>query len=244
MDSVGTMLAVQQIAVDYAGHPAHAGAAPWEGVNAQDAGVLAYVNISALRQQIPPTQRVHGIIQGKNWAPNVIPDSCKLIFNTRAESSAECDKLTERVKKCFTAAAEATGCKCKIDVFSAYKDVANNENLADVYRQLAQQRYKREVSSDTFSASTDFGDVTYAMPALHAEYAIALENPLTDKNHTEGFARAAKTQEAHDRTMEASVLIAAVGARIASDKHFREQTWEQWRRWKKEESSTPSALGQ
>lgn len=71
MDSVGKMIAVMHIYVHYTGQTAHAGAAPWEGINAQDAGVLAYTNISALRQQIKPDCRVHGIIQGDNWAPNV-----------------------------------------------------------------------------------------------------------------------------------------------------------------------------
>lgn len=49
---------------------AHAALSPWEGRNALDAAVLAYNNISALRQQFKPTHRVHGIIIGKDWAPN------------------------------------------------------------------------------------------------------------------------------------------------------------------------------
>ena len=49
---------------------AHASAAPWEAQNALDAAFLAYSAISVLRQQIKPTHRVHGIIEGKEWAPN------------------------------------------------------------------------------------------------------------------------------------------------------------------------------
>lgn len=41
LDSIGTMIAVVQINVTYTGRTAHAGAAPWQGINAQDAGVLA-----------------------------------------------------------------------------------------------------------------------------------------------------------------------------------------------------------
>lgn len=55
--------------VDPGGFSAHAAAAPWEGVNALDAAFLAYSNISVLRQQIKPTHRVHGIVEGKNWSP-------------------------------------------------------------------------------------------------------------------------------------------------------------------------------
>ena len=32
--------------------------------------MLGYNNISALRQQLKPTHRVHGIFEGKDWAPN------------------------------------------------------------------------------------------------------------------------------------------------------------------------------
>ncbi len=49
---------------------AHAALSPWEGKNALDAAVLGYNNISALRQQLRPTHRVHGIFEGKDWAPN------------------------------------------------------------------------------------------------------------------------------------------------------------------------------
>ena len=49
---------------------AHAAAAPWEAQNALDAAFVAYASISALRQQIKPDHRVHGIILGRDWTPN------------------------------------------------------------------------------------------------------------------------------------------------------------------------------
>ena len=65
---------------------AHASGAPWEGQNALDAAFVAYSSISALRQQIKPDHRVHGVIEGKDWAPNGTRDIieargflCKLI---------------------------------------------------------------------------------------------------------------------------------------------------------------------
>lgn len=49
---------------------AHAAAAPWEGKNAMDAAVLAYTNVSLLRQQIHPSHRVHGVFEGQDLAVN------------------------------------------------------------------------------------------------------------------------------------------------------------------------------
>ena len=58
--------------VDWYMGSAHAALSPWEGQNALDAAVLAYTNISVLRQQLKPTHRVHGIFEGKDWAPNSV----------------------------------------------------------------------------------------------------------------------------------------------------------------------------
>ena len=49
---------------------AHAALSPWEGRNALDAAVLAYNGISVLRQQLRPEDRVHAIIEGKDWVAN------------------------------------------------------------------------------------------------------------------------------------------------------------------------------
>lgn len=49
-----------RVSVKYYGKATHASAYPWEGVNALDAAVLAYNNLSALRQQLKPEWRLHG----------------------------------------------------------------------------------------------------------------------------------------------------------------------------------------
>ena len=47
--------------VKYKGRASHAAGFPWEGVNALDAAVMAYNNVSVLRQQMKPSWRVHGM---------------------------------------------------------------------------------------------------------------------------------------------------------------------------------------
>ncbi len=69
--SLSSSLALQRVDVEYHGHTTHAALSPWEGINALDAAVLGYNNISALRQQLKPTHRVHGIFEsGKDWSVN------------------------------------------------------------------------------------------------------------------------------------------------------------------------------
>lgn len=59
---------------------AHAAHAPWEAQNALDAAFLAYSAVSVLRQQIHPSNRVHGIVTGKDWEPNGISLLCLSTF--------------------------------------------------------------------------------------------------------------------------------------------------------------------
>ncbi|KIS70845.1 uncharacterized protein UMAG_01992 [Mycosarcoma maydis] len=234
VSGTGPMLAVQPVVVTYKGRTAHSGAAPWEGVNALDAAVLAYNNISALRQQILPTQRVHGIIKGNNWAPNVVPGESTLIYNVRSPTVSGLKSLVARVQKCFEAAALATGCTGEYDWQTAYADVHNTPSLSHAYAGVLKQRYNLDVSDDAFAASTDFGNITYALPSLHAEYAIHLDDPRTQGNHTIGFAEAARSIEAHERTKEAALGIAVIGARVLVDKQFRDHIWHEWRQWRKD----------
>ena len=54
--------ATQSLNVTFHGKNAHAAGAPWEGVNALDAMIAAFSNVSLARQQLRPTDRVHGVI--------------------------------------------------------------------------------------------------------------------------------------------------------------------------------------
>lgn len=107
-----TILARDKVTVTYKGHCSHAAAFPWEGVNALDAAVMAYNNISVLRQQMKPTWRVHGIITEGGVKPNIIPDRTQLQYFLRAPNVEELDLLRQKVTSCFEAAATATGKHC------------------------------------------------------------------------------------------------------------------------------------
>jgi metal-dependent amidase/aminoacylase/carboxypeptidase family protein len=55
-------LAVQTVQFKFSGRPAHAAAAPWKGANALDGVLVTFTAVNALRQQIRPDARIHGII--------------------------------------------------------------------------------------------------------------------------------------------------------------------------------------
>ena len=91
------------------GKTAHAAAAPWEGINALDAAVACYNNVSMMRQQMKPNNRIHGIIVDGGQKPNIIPERSELSFNIRASKDVEVTELVERLRKCAEGAVSATG---------------------------------------------------------------------------------------------------------------------------------------
>lgn len=112
------MLAREQLFCEFHGVSAHAGGNPWSGVNALDAFVASYNNISLLRQQIRDTDRIHAAILNAPKVANVIPAYTKVMFTTRSETLKSLKELTSRVVNCVKAGALASGCKVTIETYS------------------------------------------------------------------------------------------------------------------------------
>jgi amidohydrolase len=218
--SLTSCLALQRITVEYKGHTAHAALSPWEGKNALDAAVLGYNNISALRQQLRPTHRVHGIFEGKDWAPNIIPDYAKFICYVRAPTRAEMHETVKRVTPCFDAAALATGCEVSITLEKGTTfDLRQNTALGGEVANIVLNKYGTiDYEWGIKSASTDFGNVTYALPSLHPGFAIP--TIVDGGNHTPGFEQSAATIDSHYACLDVSKALAATGVRVLIDDAF------------------------
>ncbi|KAF9045487.1 hypothetical protein BJ165DRAFT_1477668 [Panaeolus papilionaceus] len=217
--SLTSCLALQRMIVEYTGHTAHAALSPWEGRNALDAAVLGYNNISALRQQLRPTHRVHGIFEGRDWAPNIIPDYAKFICYVRAPTRAAMEETVKRVTPCFDAAALATGCEVKITFTGSTYDLRQNTALGGEVANIILNKYGAiDYEWGIKSASTDFGNVTYDLPALHPGFAIPTVKD--GGNHTSAFATSAATIEAHNACLDISKALAATGMRVITDDAF------------------------
>ncbi|THH13534.1 hypothetical protein EW146_g6688 [Bondarzewia mesenterica] len=204
---------------------AHASASPWEGVNALDAAFIAYSSISVLRQQIKPSHRVHGILQGKNWTPNVIPDYAKMKWIVRAPTWDEVLILRDRVINCLKAASISTGCRVTITESDRYYNLRQNLVIAQDFASTAQQRFGFHTiyptNSEGLTASTDFGNISYAHPAFHPVYSITTDP--NSSNHTPGFEKASRTRAAHKATMKVAKSLALTGFRVLDDCAFYSQ---------------------
>ena len=184
--------------IDYHGKAAHAAAFPWEGVNALDAAVMAYTSISALRQQMKPSWRVHGVFTNGGVKPNIIPEKASLQYYIRAPTLEELEVLREKVMACFNGVAKATGCSVEVSIPApTYKNILSNLTLANLYaKHLKSQDIEEFMFERELNWSTDMGNVSHVVPSLHPTYWIG-----DAVNHTHKFTGISNTTEAHDKTL-------------------------------------------
>ncbi|XP_019852998.1 PREDICTED: peptidase M20 domain-containing protein 2-like [Amphimedon queenslandica] len=202
---VGYINARVTLSVEFTGKAAHAAAFPWEGVNALDAAVLAYTNVSLLRQQMKPTWRVHAVFTNGGTKPNIIPEKASLLYYVRAPNLKELGVLRGKVTSCFESAATATGCTVEIkenDV--SYTDLHSNPVLAGIYRKHIEASGTEYTYDANASWSTDMGNVSYVVPSLHPTFAIG----SGEVNHTREFAAVTDIPESHTKTRVTAVNMA------------------------------------
>ena len=201
-------LAIAHITVEFHGKASHASSEPQLGINALDAAVQAYVNVSTLRQSLYPTDKTHGVITYGGGAPNVIPEYTSMSWYVRALTEARLEEVYAKVVACFDAAALATGCRVEVKpIGHPYTDIVPNQVMADVYSANSEalgRPMQRKADFDPAGAgSTDMGNVSYEVPSLHPMLSIHAE-PAT--NHQREFA--AHTLTPHG---EAAIRDGALG---------------------------------
>lgn len=222
-------LACAELQVDYFGKEAHAAARPEEGVNALDALIAAYNSISALRQHIPGSARVHGIITKGGDASNIVPGHTAASFLVRAEDEKHLEELKGRVIACFEAGAQATGARLEYRWGEAqYAAMRSNRPLAEAYRRnlVALGRKIRERRPLRATGSTDMGNVSAVAPAIHPSVAIA---PPDVGAHSPAFPAFAASEDGHRGLLDAAKAMAMTAIDVLTDPDLRQRMEEAFR---------------
>jgi len=187
------VLAVRHLDLEFRGKDSHAAGAPEKGINALDAFVQAYVNVSTLRQQTLPTDRIHGIVTHGGDAPNIIPSYTKSSWYIRSLTKERLEELSAKVLACFEAAALATGCTWSTSESShPYEDIISNPVMTELFDQNAKAlgRTMAKGADMPIGGSTDMGNVSHVVPSIHPFMAIDSGEAV---NHQPEFAAATIT---------------------------------------------------
>ena len=155
----------------FEGKAAHSGLRPWDGINAASMARQALNMIDSQRDTFDDKEsvRIHGIISDGGRAVNVVPARAELELQVRAKTPEAVKRACDVVDRCVKGAAMAYGGKVTIHNLGGdmpYKscpelNAVHAENLKELNGGILTNFGHR-------GSSTDMGDVSQLMPALHA----------------------------------------------------------------------------
>ncbi len=219
-------LASEDVEVVYTGLQSHAASDPWRGKNALDALILLFASVGLWRQQLRPTARVHGIIREGGTAANIIPDRTSAWFMIRSDDEADYELMRDRFRDLCEAAALATDTTVEVTFSGRARTMRNNPVLAERFRANMAAYGVEDQGDDPNAGSTDMANVSWVVPTIHPDLAIA---PEGTPGHSILFRDAAATPRADEVTLLAATLIAQTAIDLLNDPDRVKAAWDAFR---------------
>ncbi|NOZ29808.1 MAG: M20 family metallopeptidase [Chloroflexi bacterium] len=209
-------LASYNLFFEFFGKAAHAAAAPDDGINALHGVILLFNNINALRGHVPDGVRIHGIIPNGGDAHNIVPEYATAQFSVRAPTRSIARDVVAKVIACAEAAALASGARLETKELYHYDNMIPNPVLAELFEENMRLlgREVHEPDANGRMGSTDMGNVSHVVPALHPYVAIADEKVA---GHTVEFREAAVSPRGHEGLLVGAKAMAMTGVDLLTD---------------------------
>jgi amidohydrolase len=219
---VRSSLAATRLTLKFHGKASHAATNPHLGINALDACIQTFNAINALRQHFPDEYRVHGIISNGGSAPNVVPDFAEARFLVRHRHLEQVTQLKQKVIRAAEGAAMSVGARVEVEEGMMLAERINNFPLAQRFaRYLVEQGIElQEPPTVGGVGSSDFGNLSHVLPAIHPYLKIA---PQGTSNHTPAFAEAAGSPEGLAGMVTAAKALAATAVDLALEPELLER---------------------
>ncbi len=158
--------------VKFIGKEAHAGSAPYEGINALNAAMLAINNVHAQRETFKEADRVrfHPIITKGGDIVNVVPADVRMESYVRARTIESMIDANQKVNRALMAGAMAVGAQIEITELPGYLPILKHDSMEKVLRKNLEYIGLTDndiIEGGDFTGSFDFGDVSHLIPTLH-----------------------------------------------------------------------------
>lgn len=158
--------------ITYKGVSAHAGGAPWMGVNALYAANCGLNAVNALRETFRENDiiRFHPIVTSGGYIVNAIPERCVVESYVRGKTFEAIVDANRRVNRALCGAALSLGANVDIDDTPGYAPMVNDEGMIKLCIDAAAAAIPHrelKVSDGYSSGSTDMGDLSCIMPIVH-----------------------------------------------------------------------------
>ncbi|MBM9466106.1 M20 family metallopeptidase [Nakamurella leprariae] len=215
----------RQLRVTYHGVAAHASASPFLGRNALDAVVLNYQAVGLLRQYLPPSDRVHGVVVDGGTRPSVVTERATVEYYVRSADPETLRDLSDRLADLARGVALATGTRAELswDPLPFTLPVRTNGPLAARWAQHQADRGRTATAGgvvpEILAASTDFGNISQRIPGIHPMIAVG---PPDVALHTREFTGFAGGPAGDAAARDAAVGLALTALDWLSDPALRE----------------------
>jgi amidohydrolase len=221
-------LAHQWITFTFHGKNSHAAAAPWDGYSALSGVIQTFNLIDNTRLHFRDGTRIHGIITDGGKAVNIIPQTAQAMFSVRALRADYLPLVSDRVVKCAEAAALATGTRVETKVQRGYKDMRDNMTMARRFGEyLGPLRVEFQESDATAgAASTDMGNVSYAVPSIHPYMAIC--DIGESMCHQDTFVECANRPRGYQTMLNAAKALALTAHDLLTQPDFLAAAKSEW----------------
>lgn len=166
----GTSLGFTAKNITFHGKAAH-GSAPFEGVNALNAAMLALMGIHANRETFRDEDkiRIHPIITNGGELVNVVPSSTKIETYVRGARPEAIEDACRKVDNAVKAGAMAVGAECEIQNIVGHLPLMQNSILTEIFAENAAAVVGEESIryGIDMTGSTDMGDLSQKIPCIH-----------------------------------------------------------------------------
>lgn len=161
--------------IKYIGKEAHSGGSPELGINALNAATLGLSAIHMQRETFKDEDgiRVHPIITKGGDLVNVVPADVRLETYVRGKSVDAILDANRKVDRALKAGGDAVGAETVIDDIPGYLPIVVNYDLFDLmYDNMVSVFGKEKVlyEGPAMGGSTDAGDISTLMPAIHSNF--------------------------------------------------------------------------
>ncbi|HEX2440101.1 MAG TPA: M20 family metallopeptidase [Methylomirabilota bacterium] len=201
-------LGIIKVKVEFFGQAAHASSWPWRGVNALNAVIGLFNALDAMRQQLRPDARVHGVITRGGEQANIIPEYTSAEFYLRSISVDYCWELLRRFTAAAQGAAMATGCRLSVTHDPiVHEPLRANPTMSDLFAKNLELIDFPEDPDDGQAGygSTDCGNVSQRLPTIHPYIRIS---PDGVPGHSREFAQWARSPLARTGMVAAAKALA------------------------------------
>jgi amidohydrolase len=157
--------------VKFIGKEAHAGAEPFEGINALNAAALSLMAINSQRETFKDSDRirVHPIITKGGDLVNIVPADVRMETYVRGRTIDAIMSASEKVNRAIHGSAISIGAQVEITETPGYLPLIQNEKMNELFAENAKGLLGPDANLTGYElmGATDAGDISSLMPFLH-----------------------------------------------------------------------------